>query len=96
MQLYSISVFCECCVHQSAVMVMAVVVAMAKAVVDATLHAHALSVSNPFPFLLANAAAAGVAGQLFPWWLAVVLWPEDRRARDINNITYTKLKLKEF
>ena len=27
--------------------------------------------------------------------LAVVLWPGDRSARGINNITYTKLKLKE-
>ena len=64
------SVFCECCGHQSAVRVMAVVVAMAKAVVDATLHAHALSVPNPFSLLLANAAAAGAAGQLFPGgWL---------------------------
>ena len=66
------SVFCECCGHQSAVMVMAVVVAMtmAKAVVDATLHAHALSVPNAFPLLLANAEATGFAGQLFPGgWL---------------------------
>ena len=50
------SVFCECCGHQRAVRVMAVVVAMTKAVVDAT----------PFSLLLANAAAAGAAGQLFP------------------------------
>ena len=54
------SVFCECCGHKSAVRVMAVVVAMAKAVVDAT----------PFSLLLANAAAAGAAGQLLPGgWL---------------------------
>ena len=64
------SVLCECCVHQSALMVMAVVVAMAKVVVDARLHAHALPVPNLFPLLLANAAAAGAAGQLFPCgWL---------------------------
>ena len=51
-------------------MVMAVVMAMAKAVVNATLHAHALPVLNPFPLLLANAAAAGASGHLFPGgWL---------------------------
>ena len=42
-------------------MVVAVTVAKAvtKAVVDAALHAHALSVRVPPPPLLANAAAAG-------------------------------------
>ena len=51
-------------------MVMAVVVAVVKAVADATLHAHALFVPNPFPLLLVNAAAAGAAGRRFPdGWL---------------------------
>ena len=64
------SVFCEWCGHQSAVMIIAVVVAMAKAVVDSTLHAHALPVPNPFHLLLINAAAAGASGHLFPeGWL---------------------------
>ena len=44
---------------------MTVIVAVVKAVADATLHAHALFVPNPFPLLLVNAAAAGAAGRCF-------------------------------
>ena len=46
--------------------VVAVVKAVVKAVADATLHAHALFVPNPFLLLLVNAAATGAAGHHFP------------------------------